>query len=501
MGNQTIFNSVKIDRPQQNTFDLSHDVKLSCNMGQLVPVCAIPILPGDKLRVGSESLLRFAPMVAPVMHRIDCRIEYFFVPNRIIWDGWEKFITNTKDGGALPAHPAINVTGVNYSKLHDYFGIPKPPLGSDVNINALPFAAYQRIVNEYYRDQNLMPDEPSELQNGINIEPAIWELHYRCWEHDYFTSALPFAQKGDPVELPLGTFNDVEVFVDNGGVIVDPNTVLDGTPNDVTVTYDNANDPGIGANTLYAQTSSLINNAPLINDLRTAIKIQGWLEKQARGGSRYTENTRTQWGVISPDARLQRPEYVGGVKTAVVISEVLNTTGTVDAPQGNMAGHGFGVIQSKNASYYSTEHGWLIGIMSVMPKTAYQDGISKHFQTKSDPFDYPWPDLANLGEEAINNQEVWAYGLDGVFGYTPRYANSKFELNRVAGQFRTTLDTWHLGRKFASAPKLNEDFVVANPDTRIFAVTDPEEDHLYCHVLNKISVKRKLPKYGTPTTF
>jgi len=242
-----------------------------------------------------------------------------------------------------------------------------------------------------------------------------------------------------------------------------------------------------------------------INDLRKAEKLQEWLEKNARGGTRYKESILAHYGVNTSDKRLQRPEYITGLKTPVIISEVLNTTGdiqgTADTPQGTMTGHGVAVNSGGAGTYFCEEHGYIMGIMSIMPKTAYQQGIPKDF-IKYDYLDFGFPEFAHLGEQAIDLNEIAAYLQDPTpseaWGYIPRYSEYKFMLNRVAGDFRTSLNYWHMGRIFAAAPGLDEAFIVSDPTTRIFSVTDPDVQHMWVQVLNHIKALRPLPKYGTP---
>lgn len=499
-----LFNSIQQMRPKNNVFDLSHDVKLSCKMGELIPTLMLECVPGDKFNLGCDSLLRFAPLIAPVMHRIDVSMHYFFVPNRLLWPGWEKFITDPTSTDAFP-YKIMNQT--NYTPLSNYLGIPVPPapgpgIGPEI-VSALPWAAYQLIWKEYYRDQNLQPvnDDDFILVNGNNSTNAEFNnLRRRAWEHDYFTSALPFAQKGTAVSMPFNPIPDLPVF-NNRSSIGDPGTTLDGTPNDQII----ANNPSLNAtipvDQLYASTDGVNTGATTINDFRRALKLQEWLEKAARGGSRYIENIFSHFGVKSSDARLNRPEYIVGTKSPVIISEVLNTTGTADAPQGNMAGHAVSVTQGKYGAYRCEEHGFIVGMMSVLPKTAYMQGIPKHFLKINDPFQYFWPSFANLGEQPITNNELYAY-QDGVqldtFGYTPRYADYKFQPNRVAGDFRGNLDIWHLARKFDTPPELNSTFIECDPSQRIFAVND-DTDNLWCQILHKIRAVRPMPKFGTPT--
>jgi hypothetical protein len=515
MGKKNLFNSVQLTKPKKNVFDLTHDVKLSTNMGQLTPILTLECVPGDKFNLGAESLIRFAPMTAPVMHRMDVTMHYFFVPNRILWDNWEKFITQHNSEYVAP-YINYNAAWTNGSierllpsnKFLDYMGIPPvpPSTSTDIgtHISALPLAAYQCIYNEYYRDENLVAPIDYKLSDGqiTDIDKAvdITTLRNRAWEHDYFTASLPFAQKGPAVDLPIAySDQDVPVFWNSDAPGVgSTSTVNTGSSN---LTIGNAAMGGDVVSALMAKTTDLDIQPTTINDLRRAFRLQEWLEKNARGGTRYIENILTHFGVRSSDKRLQRPEYITGVKSPVIVSEVLNTTGT-DLPQGNMSGHGISVTTGKNGSYYCEEHGYIIGIMSVMPKTAYQQGIPRTY-LKKDSLDYFWPSFANIGEQAVEKQELYAYTTNqtDTFGYVPRYAEYKYMPSRVAGDFRTSLDYWHLGRIFASEPSLNKSFIECTPEatSRIFAVEDPDAQKLYCHVLNKIQAIRPMPKYGTPS--
>jgi hypothetical protein len=526
----SLFKQIVGVKPKRNAFDLSHERKFSMKMGDLVPILCEEVIPGDTFQLNTEVLMRFAPMVSPVMHRINVFTHFFFVPNRLIWSEWEDFITGGEDGQAMPVVPYKDIGTGSQAQLFkvgglaDYLGHASVSAGSGetVRLNMLPFRAYLKIYNEYYRDQNLQDEVPIGKGSGndvITLTNDVINLKTRAWEKDYFTSALPWAQKGDSILLPLGneapvTFNDA---FNNSGFWVanetgDPEVTGDNlaTRSNTGITYNVISNKDLSyspGDTLIADLGDA--TATTINDLRRAVKLQQWLERNARGGSRYVESILSHFGVKSSDARLQRPEFLGGGKHPVTVSEVLSTSPSTsatttefeDTPQGNMAGHAVSVGNSHRFKKFFEEHGYVIGIMSVLPKTAYYQGTRRHF-LKDDKFDYYWPELAQLGEQEVYEAELYdemTSNRKNAFGYQSRYSEYKYVPSTVHGDFKESLDFWHMGRNFSNKPVLNEDFIKADPTHRIFAVQDTDVTKLYVQIYHNLKAIRPIPRFNNPS--
>lgn len=560
-----LFNSIRVKKPKRNNFNLSHEVKLTAKMGTLVPVFCQPVLPGDKFKVKTESLIRFAPLAAPMMQRVNVYIHYFFVPNRLVWSYWKEFITGQKveyNGQEVdPAYPTFSFHiwpdsqwNGRFSKgsLADYLGMPViddySPLKSstgeiltkNVEVDALPFKAYQLIYDEYYRDQNLADPQNLELyqlgsiQVSNDLNEHFTALRQRAWEKDYFTSALPWPQKGDDVTIPIASmdaplvsnltvngepaasveldeqYNDPTLVapIDGEGI---PNGALMATNGRTTVSGKGVRIGEFGQQyALLGNVKARLQDATLatINELRRAFKSQEFLERDARGGSRYIEVIKSHFGVTSSDARLQRPEYLGGGRQPVIVSEVLSTSQGSDFSIGTPAGTGFSTGQTMSFKRFFEEHGYIIGIMSIIPKAAYQQGMPRIFQ-KFDRFDYYWPTFAHLGEQEIKNSEIFYQANksqdNATFGYQSRYSEYKYIPSRICGDFRDNMHNWHMGRLFGNLPTLSNQFIqVTNKDTDdVFAVTadTPETadiDKVWVQLYHNVKALRPMPKYGTP---
>lgn len=503
MANSIFKEQIEIIAPQKSKFDLSHERKLTMEMGKLVPIMVQETLPGDSFQCSTNFLARVSPMIAPLFHRVDVYTHYFFVPNRIIWNEWEKFLTGGESGTEAPVHPYLDLTNsssfVNGS-LMDYLGLPTNAgvvQATGTHINQLPFRAYLEIYNEYYRDENLIPKVAYDKGSGglIYTDPGyavLTELRTRAWEKGYFNTALPFAQRGNPAAAPVDYASAQSVVRDGNNAPV--SGALSGT----------ASTGGLVAGSTPAYIDS--ESSVLITELRKAARLQEFLEAAARGGARLTEWVLHVFGKRSSDARLQRPEYLGGGKTPLQISEVLSNfqfSGDAEGkPQGNMAGHGIAVADQHGFTYECEEHGFIIGIMSVMPKENFYQGLERMWQRPT-RFDYYIPQFAHLGEQEVKKKEVYFdFGATGdqnneqTFGYQSRYAEYKFKLSTVHGEFRDSLAYWHMARKFDQTPSLNQTFIECVPTKDVFAV--PSEHPLFVNIWHEVSAIRPLPYFSNP---
>lgn len=518
----SIFTKVRIRKPKKSAFNLSHERKFSCNMGELVPVLMQEILPGDTFQVRLEQLVRFQALKSPMMHRVDVTTHFFFVPNRLIWNKWEEFITGGENGTASPVFPKINlgedsVTHMPVGGLLDHLGVPVQNTNfgqSYTEINALPLRAYYLIYNEYYRDQNLTSPINIDLGSGTSEAYNVLQNNGKClkraWEKDYFTSALPWAQRGPQVTLAafgedakvgyrdgFGEFTRVGV----GRPISYPQTT-DFNGNTTQQQGFVVSEDALVSNEVRQLSVDSQQNVTSINELRRAYRLQEWLEKNARGGARYVEQILSHFGVVSSDARLQRPEYLGGGKNPVMVSEVLQNSATNEvSPQGNMAGHGVSAGSTPFFKRYFEEHGYIVGIMSVTPKPAYMQGLPRIF-SKFDKFDYFFPEFDHLGEQPILKKEIYLSDNpednEEVFGYTPRYSEYRYIPSTVHGDMRTNLKFWHMANDYEQQPNLNSAFVECSPTNRVFAVEDPEYHKLVIQTYCDIKAIRPMSKYATP---
>lgn len=469
---------------KRNKFSLSNYKLATFGLGQLIPVGLNEVIPGDTFDHTTSTLMRFSPLLAPVMHPIDIRVHHWFVPLRIIWDEFEDFITGGSDGTKRPEIPTIKSEVEKYS-LHDYLGLPVTQ--QEITFSALPLRAFNLIYNEYYRDQDLIG--PRDLEN--TFVPRI------AWSKDYFTSARPWPQKGPAVTVPLGQFAPVISDGSPGFSVVRTSNPLE-DPRGVLLKTDGTlgfvNSPAISAQEQAAITIGADGKSGLVADLREAggatvldvreaFALQRYAEARARYGSRYTEYLR-YLGVRSSDARLQRPEYLGGGKQTVSISEVLQTAEGTD-PVGTMRGHGISAMRSRPYRKFFEEHGYVISMMSVLPRAMYMDATPRHF-LKRVREDYWQRELQHIGQQEIWNGEVYPRANDtqtyGTFGYQDRYAEYRHQYSSVAGDFRDTLNYWHMARSFTEAPVLNASFIRCNPGRRNFA--DQTSDQLLWTMVN-----------------
>lgn len=478
---------------KRNKFSLSQYKLLTCDLGQLVPCSLTEVLPGDSFQGNTAALIRTTPLVAPVMHPIQVRIHHWFVPTRLLFTGWEDFITGGNDGlgegTTMPTITAHASTGFAEGSVPDFLGCPVAI--NSLEVCALPIRAYNMIFNEFYRDQDLVT---------AVVEDS--EIIQRCaWEKDYFTASRPWPQRGPAVTLPLGTKAPVYgIGAGNQSYPITNQDVYEADGSALT-TYAKARsvqstsqgfmeeDPGnTGFPNIFADLTQA--TAASVNDIREAFALQRYQEARSRYGARYTEYLR-YCGVVPSDARLQRPEYLGGGKSTISFSEVLQTSEDGTTPLGTLGGHGITAMQSKKFMRYFTEHGYVMTLMSARPKSIYADGLERHWNRRTKE-DYFQKELQHVGQQAIENREIYAQGLAAdllTFGYQDRYSEYRKSNSTIASEFRSnTFDDWHLARLFSSLPVLNQSFTDCDAGDRIFATTTV--NNLQIMVQNTLKARR-----------
>jgi len=505
------------ERPQvrigRSQFNRSHGLKTTFNASYLVPILVDEVLPGDTFTCKMNGFCRiFSPLDAPIMDNIELETFFFYVPNRLVWENWEYFQGAHDAAGAQDTDYTIPVIGSTYTvqagSLHDYMGLPIGLQVQSVEVNALPFRALRLIYSEWFRDQNLIGQPTLVTGNGPDTHHSA-TLFKRAKKHDYFTSCLPYLQKGEDVTIPF--YGQAEVWSDLSGgqqpsVYLNPDAsgpgyyLLDSDSAQVDISASS----GLASSVLYAELST-VSGGISINELRQSVAIQRLLETDARSGTRYTEILKAHFGVTAPDYRLQRPEYLGGGKSYINVSEVANTSGTATEDQGELRGIGRGTITGHGFAKSFVEHGYIIGLICARGDLTYQKGLDRMWSRQT-RYDFYMPALANLGEQAVLNKEIYVSNSaatdDAVFGYQERWAEYRFAHSRLSGLFRSdaagSLDFWHLSEDFGSLPALNQTFIEdATPMSRV-TVVDTADDFILDAWFD-YKCARPLPVFSVPS--
>lgn len=538
----------------RSRFDRSASLKTSFNAGDVVPFFLDEVLPGDTFSVDTSKVVRMQTLLTPMMDNVYLDTYYFFVPNRLVWDHWKEFCGENTESAWIPqteyTMPQITSpasTGWDVGTLADYFGIPTGVSG--LSVSALPFRAYALIMNEWFRDQNLqdplvVPTDDSTVA-GVNSGTSVTDVakggkpFVASKYHDYFTSALPSPQKGPDVTIPVaqaGSYPVVSLnqYVDSSksnasvawqkldgsgfslldglGIVVGQKPRSGGFDSKyfsgyMTVSEGASAGSDIAPANLWAVADGNAASAT-INQLRLAFQIQKFYEQQARGGSRYTEVVRSFFGVTSPDARLQRPEYLGGNRVPINVNQIVQQSGTESSgtPQGTVVGQSLTTDKHSDFTKSFTEHGFIIGVMVARYDHTYQQGLNRLWSRK-DKFDYYWPVFANIGEQAIKNKEIFAQGNDKdneVFGYQEAWAEYRYKPNMVTGEMRSayaqSLDVWHLADDYKQLPTLSDAWIKEDKSNldRVLAVSSSVSNQFFADIYVKNYCTRPMPMYSVP---